>query len=86
MYIEWDSQLYDETINEPSKANNSNVNEDLGQIEYLFSDKTGTLTENVFVFKKFTVDNVIYEGNELELLNINTKNNDEKVFLKLIGD
>lgn len=30
------------------------MNEELGQIEYVFSDKTGTLTSNVMEFKKMT--------------------------------
>ena len=41
--------------------NSSDLNEDLGQIEYLFSDKTGTLTENEMCFKKFSIDGQIYE-------------------------
>ena len=36
------------------KAQASNLNEELGQIEYVFSDKTGTLTSNVMEFKKMT--------------------------------
>ena len=33
----------------------SNLNEELGMIDYIFSDKTGTLTSNVMQFKKLCV-------------------------------
>lgn len=36
------------------QALSSNLNEELGRIEYVFSDKTGTLTNNVMQFRKFT--------------------------------
>ena len=62
-FIEWDIELYDEKTNQPAKANTSDLNEDLGQIEYLFSDKTGTLTENEMEFKQFSINGIIYEEN-----------------------
>ena len=37
-----------------------NISDDLGQIEYIFSDKTGTLTQNVMEFQKCAVDNIAY--------------------------
>jgi len=44
----------------PAKMNTSDINEDLGQIKYLFSDKTGTLTENVMTFKKCSIGTQVY--------------------------
>ena len=51
MFLEWDRDLYDPETDEAAKCNSSDLNEELGQIQILFSDKTGTLTENIMLFK-----------------------------------
>ena len=73
-FIQWDLELYDEATDTPAKANTSDLNEDLGQVEYLFSDKTGTLTENLMIFKQFSIDGVIYEERAGRLFERNAKN------------
>jgi phospholipid-transporting ATPase len=44
------------------RAQSSNLNEELGQIDFIFSDKTGTLTRNEMVFKKFATSLKAYNS------------------------
>lgn len=52
--------MYDPKTDTPALARNSNLNEELGQVKYVFSDKTGTLTENIMTFKKCSVEGNVY--------------------------
>lgn len=54
-FISNDLQLYYAEMDQPVLCRALNINEDLGQIKYVFSDKTGTLTENKMVFKRCTI-------------------------------
>lgn len=52
--------MYYAPIDFPCTPKSWNISDDLGQIEYVFSDKTGTLTQNVMEFKKATINGVPY--------------------------
>jgi phospholipid-translocating ATPase len=59
-FIYSDTYMYYEKIDYPCTPKSWNISDDVGQIEYIFSDKTGTLTQNVMEFKKCTVNGVPY--------------------------
>lgn len=59
-FIHNDLELYHEQLDSRIQCRAFNITEDLGQIQYLFSDKTGTLTENKMVFRRCSVFGVEY--------------------------
>ncbi|KAF8850714.1 phospholipid-translocating P-type ATPase [Acephala macrosclerotiorum] len=59
-----DVEMYDEVSNTPFVSNTQTIYENLGQISYIFSDKTGTLTENVMRFRKMSVAGAVWAHNK----------------------
>ncbi|GAB1604721.1 phospholipid-transporting ATPase ID-like isoform X1 [Argonauta hians] len=60
LMINWDVKMYYDKSDTPAKCRTTTLNEELGQIEYIFSDKTGTLTQNIMTFKKCSIDGKFY--------------------------
>lgn len=50
-----DVDMYDPVSDTPMVANTTTILENLGQVSHVFSDKTGTLTENLMRFRKLSV-------------------------------
>ncbi|XP_044480722.1 phospholipid-transporting ATPase 3-like isoform X1 [Mangifera indica] len=59
-FINKDLSMYHAETSTPALARTSNLNEELGQVEYIFSDKTGTLTRNLMEFFKCSIGGEIY--------------------------
>jgi len=59
MYVGWDRRMYHKESDTPAVARSSIVT-DLGLVNYIFSDKTGTLTSNIMKFKRCSVDGHVF--------------------------
>lgn len=60
VFINQDLDMYHEETDKPALARTSNLNEELGQVDTILSDKTGTLTCNSMEFIKCSVAGVAY--------------------------
>lgn len=58
--------LQDPSSGDYAKARNSNLNEDLGKVEYVFSDKTGTLTSNEMQLREIAIKSLMLGSAEFK--------------------
>ncbi|KAL7021489.1 hypothetical protein ACKWTF_011893 [Chironomus riparius] len=64
--INWDEKMFHKKTKTFAKARTTTLNEELGQIQYVFSDKTGTLTQNIMTFNKCSINGRAY-GDVIDL-------------------
>lgn len=75
LLMQWDIDMYHLPSDTPCEARTATILEELGQVSYIFSDKTGTLTDNVMLFRKFSVCGVPWI-HDIDLIENNEENDD----------
>lgn len=57
--------MYSKERDRPARVSSASLNEELGQVKYIFSDKTGTLTRNIMEFKLCYIGHELYGDRRL---------------------
>ncbi|KOC64948.1 putative phospholipid-transporting ATPase IA [Habropoda laboriosa] len=82
-FINMDIEMYHAETDTPAMARTSNLNEELGMVNYVFTDKTGTLTRNVMEFKRCSIGGKMYD---LPIPNSNGDEDSSSINSELVRD
>lgn len=83
-----DIELYDEETDTPALAKSSNLMEELGQIQCLLTDKTGTLTRNEMILKHLLIEGEKYmncDASDSEVIKLASESEKVDFFLKILS-
>lgn len=82
--VNYDEEIFDFEINKAASCRTTDLIEELGQVEFIFSDKTGTLTQNMMILKKVYINGKIYGNLSDEQPNTKfTINGDKSASIKM---
>ncbi len=79
VFMLWDAEMAG------NKPRNSNANENLGLIQHIFSDKTGTLTRNIMRLTRFYIDGAAFDE-ETEVGSTRRLSRDKPVIMRKVDD
>lgn len=78
-HIHHDKEFKDKKSGKTIECRALNIPEELGQVEYVFTDKTGTLTENNMVFQRCSINGIDY-GHTPVILNKSVQSTERDTF------
>ncbi|KAJ9456213.1 Phospholipid-transporting ATPase tat-1 [Diplonema papillatum] len=66
-FIAHDLNMYDSEKDIFAKVGTTDINDELGQVSHVFSDKTGTLTQNVMQIFRFSCDGMVFGAGQTSI-------------------